>query len=75
MHTYIGVALKPNFMSSLLHFLKYAFSTSTLKILNLYNESPKIYLCFRYVSAKMLSSSRYTMLNLFDDISSKTVRL
>ena len=40
MHTNIGVALKPNFISSscrVLNFLKYAFSSITLKILNLLN--------------------------------------
>ena len=46
MHINIGVALKPKFMSSLLYrvlnFLKYAFSSTTLKILNLHSKSPKI---------------------------------
>ena len=46
MHTKIGVALKPNFMNSLLYsalIFKYAFSVVTLRILNLHNKSPKIF--------------------------------
>ena len=39
MHTNIVVAQKPNFM----YFLVYAFSSITLKMLNLQNRSPKIF--------------------------------
>ena len=40
MQTNIGVALKPNFLSSLLK-SGVAFSSITLKVLNLHNKSPK----------------------------------
>ena len=46
MHTNIGFALKPNFMSfscKELHLFKYAFSAITLKVLNLSNKNPKIF--------------------------------
>ena len=55
MHTNTTVALKHNFMSSLLlcaDFFKYANSSTSLKKFNLHNKDPK----------DLLSSSLYTML-------------
>ena len=46
MQNNIGLALNPNFMSSFLrelYFFKYAFSAITLKILNSYNKSLKMF--------------------------------
>ena len=52
MHTNIKVALKPNIMSSLMknaiYIFEYAFSSITLKILNLNDKSPK-YLLLIYL--------------------------
>ena len=49
MHNNTTVALKPNFMNSLLlygvFFLKYEFSLITHRISNLANESPEIFVC------------------------------
>ena len=43
MHTNIGLAIKPNFMSSFLYFFKYAFSAITLKLINLHNKTPNMF--------------------------------
>ena len=59
MHTYIEIALKTNFMSSLLYRVS-CISSSTIRILNLYIESPKIFAY--YIWSKKLSSSLYAML-------------
>ena len=42
MHTNTTLALKPNFVSSLLYFFKYAYS---IKINNLHNKDSKIFTC------------------------------
>ena len=74
MHTIIGVALKTNFMSSLLYFLRYAFSSITPKILNLHNKSPKIFsLICLVLNAVLIPISHVKAVQ--DDISSKTIRL
>ena len=46
MHTNIGVALNTNLLvpcCRVLYFFKYAFSSITLRILNLHNKSTKIF--------------------------------
>ena len=72
--TNIGVAQKPNFMSSFLYFFKYAFSLITPRVLNLHIKSLEIFFS-RYFWPKILSSSLYVMLTLSKTTSSQTFRL
>ena len=76
MHSNIGVALKPNFVSScsrVLYFLKYAFLLITIIIYNLNNKSMKIF-AFDIFCLKCCLHTYICYDNAVkDDISSKTV--
>ena len=76
MHANIGVALKPNFIPGcrVMYLFKYAFSSFTLRILNLHNESPKIFAIYMFGLKYDLNSFCYVKA-VQDVISSKPIRL
>ena len=72
MHTYFGVALKPNFMSSQLQ--RAVFPNICIFFNNSQNikssEQKVENICIPYIWSKMLSSTPYTMLKLWKTTSS-----
>ena len=68
MHTITTVALKPNFMSSLLYFFKSVYSTVTLKIQNLHNKDPKRF-TFHTLFLNAVFITVYHVKDVLDDIS------